>query len=140
MEDDPLITLTDDEAFADRVMTDEHWIDDDDMHFVITAVVRATQMPGGTLWSVHGYEEGNDACLLTYDELAAKRCNSTGTFRADATRGRVAEGANHTQRGNVGARRAGDKPRTIRKPGTARRPCRGRAGRHETRPSAANRY
>ena len=63
MEDDPLLVVTDDEAFADQVITDQHWIDDEGVHFIITAVVRSRTSIDGRALFVHGYAEGNgDSC------------------------------------------------------------------------------
>jgi hypothetical protein len=59
VEDDPLLAVTNDEVFADRVISDQHWIDEDGMHFVVTAVLRTKPSIDGQTWSIHGYAEGD---------------------------------------------------------------------------------
>jgi hypothetical protein len=66
VEDDPRLFVTYDEALADRVMRDQHWIDEDDVHFVVTAALLSrTDSVDGRAWSIHGYTEGDeDRCSV----------------------------------------------------------------------------
>jgi hypothetical protein len=66
VEDDPLLFVTHDEALADRAIRDQHWIDEDDVHFVVTAALLSrTDSVEGRAWSIHGYTEGGeDGCSV----------------------------------------------------------------------------
>ncbi len=62
MKDDTLITQTTDRAFAERLLSDRHWVSDRGAHYVITSVPLMADTPGRDqrLWSIHGHLERDD--------------------------------------------------------------------------------
>ena len=61
---DPLIGQTMNRAFAERLISDRHLVDEG-LHYVITAVRHMNDPFGKSMWPIHGHlESASDTCPI----------------------------------------------------------------------------
>jgi hypothetical protein len=65
MAGDPLITHTMDRTVAERLMIDQHWVNDQGVHYVVTSVRQLADPFGKSMWPFHGRLEcAEDDCPI----------------------------------------------------------------------------